>query len=114
MDQAGKHPHCFLGRSKNGTDSDRFLLGDWTGSANAGSYDFHSNGANMFWSSGKAKNAATRQNGTAISDTTAVPVSPNMSILSLKANEDLIASNFSNDRNHGAEPGRRSRRINSV
>ena len=54
-----------------------------------------------FWTNSKAKNAATRQNGTAIADTTAVPVSPSMSILSLKANEDLIASNFSNDRNIG-------------
>ena len=86
---------------KSGTDSNRFLLGDWTGSANNGVYDFHSNGANMFANWTGAYSATTRQNGTQVSDTTAVPVSPSLSIISLKANDDLIASNFSNDRNIG-------------
>ena len=86
---------------KNGTDNNRFLLGDWTGSGNTGVYDFHSNGANMFANWTGAYSATTRQNGTQVSDTTAVPVSPSLSIISLKANEDLIASNFSNDRNIG-------------
>ena len=86
---------------KEGTDSNRFLLGDWTGSGNDGSYHFHSNGANMFANWSSAYSATTNQNGTQITDTGAVPVSSSLSILSLKKTSNLTASNFSNDRNYG-------------
>ena len=86
---------------KNGTDSNRFLLGDWTGSGESGDYNFHSSG-NNYLHSGHASTAyagTLRENGSLITDPQSTPLPQNISVISLTSDSDLNASNFSNDRN---------------
>ena len=83
--------------SKSGTDSNRFLLGDLS------TYNFHASGKNYFHSrhASTAYNSVIRENGVFISNAETTPLPQNLSIISLKSESDLIASNFSNDRNIG-------------
>ncbi|MEL0098350.1 MAG: LamG-like jellyroll fold domain-containing protein, partial [Opitutae bacterium] len=86
---------------KTGSDSNRFLLGDWTGSGSGGDYNFHANG-NNYLHSGHASTAyagTLRENGSIISNPSVTPLPQTLSIVSLKSDSDLRASNFTNDRN---------------
>ncbi len=88
---------------KNGTDSNRFLLGDWTGSGSGGDYNFHTSG-NNYLHSGHASTAyagTLRENGSLISNPQDTPLPQNLSVISLRSYSDLKASNFTNDRNNG-------------
>ena len=86
---------------KTGTDSNRFLLGDWSGSGSGGDYNFHSNGNNYFHSghASTAHGGILRENGSLISNPSGTPLPQNLSVISLQSDSDLRASNFTNDRN---------------
>ena len=82
---------------KNGTDSDPFLLGDLN------DYNFHSLG-NNYLHNGHASTAYAgilRENGTLIGSPKDTAIPQTLSVVSLTSDSDLIASNFSNDRNIG-------------
>ena len=88
---------------KNGIDSNRFLLGDWTGSGSSGDYNFHASG-NNYLHSGHASTAyagTLRENGSVITNPQGTPLPQSLSVISLRSYSDLKASNFSNDRNIG-------------
>ena len=81
-----------------------FMLGDWSGSGNGGSYNFHGNGASAIFHSAHAsaniRHADARffQNGTAKNKYSAWGT--DFSILSLVTTGNVVANNFSNDRNY--------------
>ena len=66
-------------------------------------YNFHASGKNYFHSrqASTAYNSVIRENGVFISNAETTPLPQNLSIISLKSESDLIASNFSNERNIG-------------
>jgi hypothetical protein len=82
---------------KNGTDSNRFLLGSGE------DYNFHTSGNNYLHSeyASTAYAGILRENGSLISIPQDIPLPQNLSVISLRSYSDLKASNFTNDRNIG-------------